>query len=253
MELRYTCCPRTWRRPRPRSRSTTKSGRWGLPVDYLVNNAGFGYRGFFHEQDWATNEAMIEVNILALARLTRLFVPDMIARHSGRVLNIGSMAGFLPGPLHAVYYASKAFVISFSEALANELAGTGVRVTVLCPGPTADRIHPNGPKCRMSGSLRRTASGPPGRRGRLRGHAQRQNRCRAGCAEQDHNSRPAAPISPPARHPHLAHSDGKTREEISRTILLQPSAGLEKPHFWSASPSHRGKNLREMQNTYLYG
>jgi short-subunit dehydrogenase len=110
---------------------------WSLPVDYLVNNAGFGYRGFFHEQDWATNEAMIEVNILALARLTRLFLPDMIARGSGRVLNIGSMAGFLAGPLHAVYYASKAFVISFSEALANELAGTGVHVTVLCPGPTA--------------------------------------------------------------------------------------------------------------------
>jgi uncharacterized protein len=110
---------------------------WGLPVDYLVNNAGFGCRGFFHEQDWATNEAMIEVNILALAALTRLFVPDMIARGSGRVLNIGSMAGFLPGPLHAVYYASKAFVISFSEAIANELAGTGVHVTVLCPGPTA--------------------------------------------------------------------------------------------------------------------
>lgn len=109
----------------------------GIAVDYLVNNAGFGYRGYFHEQDWAVNEAMIQVNILALAALTRLFVPDMIARGGGRVLNLGSMAGFLPGPLHAVYYASKAFVISFSEALANELRGTGVRVTVLCPGPTA--------------------------------------------------------------------------------------------------------------------
>jgi len=109
----------------------------GVPVDYLVNNAGFGYRGFFHEQDWATNEAMIRVNILALAALTRLFLPDMIARHSGRILNVASMAGFLAGPLHAVYYASKAFVISFSEAIANELAGTGVTVTALCPGPTA--------------------------------------------------------------------------------------------------------------------
>ncbi len=108
----------------------------GVPVDYLVNNAGFGYRGFFHNQDWATNEAMIKVNILALAALTRLFVPDMVTRHSGRILNLGSMAGFLPGPLNAVYYASKAFVISFSEAIANELAGTGVTVTVLCPGPT---------------------------------------------------------------------------------------------------------------------
>ncbi len=108
----------------------------GVAVDYLVNNAGFGLRGFFHQQDWAINEAMIKVNILALAALTRLFVPDMVARHSGRVLNLGSMAGFLPGPLNAVYYASKAFVLSFSEAIANELRHTGVTVTVLCPGPT---------------------------------------------------------------------------------------------------------------------
>lgn len=108
----------------------------GVTVDYLVNNAGFGYRGFFHKQDWATNEAMIKLNILALAALTRLFLPDMVARHSGRILNLGSMAGFMPGPLNAVYYASKAFVISFSEAIANELRHTGVTVTVLCPGPT---------------------------------------------------------------------------------------------------------------------
>ena len=108
----------------------------GVPVDYLVNNAGFGYRGFFHKQDWAVNEAMIKVNLLALAALTRLFVPDMVARHSGRILNVASMAGFLPGPLNSTYYATKAFVISFSEAIANELASTGVTVTVLCPGPT---------------------------------------------------------------------------------------------------------------------
>jgi uncharacterized protein len=120
----------------------------GLRVDYLMNNAGFGYRGFFHEQDWATNEAMIEVNIVALAALTRLFLPEMVARGSGRILNVASMAGFLPGPLHAVYYASKAFVISFSEAIANELAGTGVTVTALCPGPVdtefAQRAHMQG-------------------------------------------------------------------------------------------------------------
>lgn len=108
----------------------------GVSVDYLVNNAGFGYRGLFHEQDWATNEAMIKVNILAVTALTRLFVPDMIARGRGRVLNVSSMAGFLPGPLNAVYYASKAFVLSFSEAIANELRHTGVTVTALCPGPT---------------------------------------------------------------------------------------------------------------------
>jgi short-subunit dehydrogenase len=108
----------------------------GVAVDYLVNNAGFGCRGFFHKQDWEINEAMIKVNVLALAALTRLFVPDMVTRRSGRILNVGSMAGFLPGPLNAVYYASKAFVLSFSEAIANELRHTGVTVTVLCPGPT---------------------------------------------------------------------------------------------------------------------
>jgi len=107
----------------------------GLRIDYLMNNAGFGNYGLFHQQDWARNEAMIKVNVLALAALTRLFLPDMVARRSGRVLNVASMAGFLPGPLQAVYYATKAFVISFSEAIANELAGTGVTATVLCPGP----------------------------------------------------------------------------------------------------------------------
>lgn len=107
----------------------------GVPIDYLINNAGFGNGGFFHQQDWARNEAMIKVNVLALAALTRVFVPEMISRGSGRILNVASMAGFLPGPLQAVYYATKAFVVSFSEAIGNELAGTGVTVTALCPGP----------------------------------------------------------------------------------------------------------------------
>lgn len=107
----------------------------GVQVDYLINNAGFGNGGFFHEQDWAKNEAMIMVNVLALAALTRQFVPDMIARGGGRILNVASMAGFLPGPLQAIYYATKAFVVSFSEALDNELCRTGVTVTALCPGP----------------------------------------------------------------------------------------------------------------------
>jgi short-subunit dehydrogenase len=113
----------------------------GVAVDYLMNNAGFGNRGLFHEQDWSTNEAMIRVNIVALAALTRLFLPAMIARRAGRILNVASMAGFVPGPLHAIYYASKAFVISFSEAVANELRGTGVTVTVLCPGFTQTEFN----------------------------------------------------------------------------------------------------------------
>jgi short-subunit dehydrogenase len=108
----------------------------GVRVDYLINNAGLGNRGLFHEQDWAQNEALIKLNILALTALTRVFLPQMIDRGSGRILNIASMAGFVPGPLQAVYYASKAYVISLSEAIANELADKGVTVTVLCPGPT---------------------------------------------------------------------------------------------------------------------
>ena len=129
----------------------------GVLVDYLINNAGFGYWGLFHEQDWARNEAMIKVNILALAALTRLFLPPMIERHSGRILNLASMAGFVPGPLQAVYYASKAFVISFSEALADELAGTGVTVTVLCPGPTETEFTRR-PEMQGVALLRRMAS-----------------------------------------------------------------------------------------------
>jgi short-subunit dehydrogenase len=107
----------------------------GIRIDYLINNAGFGNGGFFHQQDWAKNEAMIKVNVSALAALTRWFVPEMVAYGTGRILNVASMAAFLPGPLQAVYYASKAFVVSFSEAVNNELAGTGVTVTALCPGP----------------------------------------------------------------------------------------------------------------------
>lgn len=108
----------------------------GIRVDYLINNAGFGNHGLFHEQDWAKNAAMIRVNVTALAALTRLFVSGMIERGHGRILNVASMAGFLAGPLQAVYYATKAFVVSLSEGIANELTGTGVTVTALCPGPT---------------------------------------------------------------------------------------------------------------------
>jgi short-subunit dehydrogenase len=108
----------------------------GANIDLLINNAGFGLRGDFADSDWEIQARMIQVNIAALAHLTRLFLPAMIARGSGRILNVGSTAGFVPGPCMSVYYASKAFVLSFSEALAEELRGTGVAVTDLCPGPT---------------------------------------------------------------------------------------------------------------------
>ena len=108
----------------------------GKPVDILINNAGFGVRGPYAETDWARDSGLMQVNMAALAHLTKLFLPEMIRLRTGRILNIASTAAFVPGPFMALYYASKAFVLSFSEALANEVQGAGVTVTVLCPGPT---------------------------------------------------------------------------------------------------------------------
>jgi short-subunit dehydrogenase len=107
-----------------------------LEPDVLVNNAGFGTYGPFLEQAVESQVEMIQVNITSLVELTRLLTPGMVARRSGRVLNVASTAAFQAGPLMAVYYASKAFVVSFSEAIGNELSGMGVTVTALCPGPT---------------------------------------------------------------------------------------------------------------------
>ena len=106
------------------------------PVDILINNAGFGVNGPFAETDWAKDYALLQVNVAALVHLSKLFLPEMIRRHTGRILNLASTAAFVPGPFMAMYYASKAFVLSFSEALSNEVQGTGVSVTALCPGPT---------------------------------------------------------------------------------------------------------------------
>ena len=108
----------------------------GKPIDILINNAGFGVRGPFVETDWAREAGMMQVNMVALAHLTKLLLPDMVRRRSGRILNVASTAAYVPGPFMAVYYASKAFVLSLSEALSNEVLGTGVTVTVVCPGPT---------------------------------------------------------------------------------------------------------------------
>ena len=112
--------------------------RDGVFVDILVNNAGFGSYGEFATMPEEEILGQIELNITALTQLTRLFLPPMIARHRGRVMNVASTAGFQPGPLLAVYYATKAYVISFSEAIANELqrSGSGVTVTCFCPGAT---------------------------------------------------------------------------------------------------------------------
>jgi len=111
--------------------------RLGVQVDFLVNNAGFGTSGAFADLDLARQLEMVQVNVAAVVALTREFLPAMVARRRGRILNVGSTAGFPPGPFMAVYYASKAFVNSFTEALSYELRGTGVSATVSCPGATA--------------------------------------------------------------------------------------------------------------------
>lgn len=108
----------------------------GITIDVLVNNAGFATYGLFVQTDLETERAMMQVNIVALTHLTKLFLPQMVEKKQGKILNIASTAAFQPGPLMAVYYASKAFVLSFSEALANEVKESGITVTALCPGAT---------------------------------------------------------------------------------------------------------------------
>lgn len=107
-----------------------------LYIEILINNAGFGTYGLFSETDWQSESDMIQVNIHALVHLTKKILPGMIEKNYGRIMNVASTAAFQPGPLMAVYYASKAFVLSFSEALSNELTNTKISVTTLCPGPT---------------------------------------------------------------------------------------------------------------------
>ncbi len=106
----------------------------GIQIDVLINNAGFGGHGKFHERDLARDEAMMQLNMATLTSLTHLYLQGMVKRDSGQILNVASTAGFMPGPLQAVYYATKAYVLSFSQAIAEELSDTRVTVTALCPG-----------------------------------------------------------------------------------------------------------------------
>ena len=154
-------------------------------VEILINNAGFGGRGLFHERPWPDDRRMIQVNVVALAALTRLFLDDMVARGAGRILNVSSTAGEMPGPMQAVYFASKAFVTSFTNALAEELDGVGVTATALLPGATrtgfaaasgmertplfrnavsADEVARAGYDAMMRGALSVVAGVPPSRR-----------------------------------------------------------------------------------------
>jgi short-subunit dehydrogenase len=114
-----------------------------IEIDVLINNAGFGAYGLFHETDFIQEKQMLQVNIMALTELTKLLLPSMVARKRGKIMNVASTAAFQPGPLMAVYYASKAYVLSLSQALSSELSGTDVTVTCLCPGPTQTGFQKN--------------------------------------------------------------------------------------------------------------
>ena len=115
--------------------------RAGIAIDVLVNNAGFGVMGPFATTSVEKELAMMELHMVSLTYLTKLFLQPMLARGAGKILNVASTAAFQPGPFMAVYYASKAYVLSFSEALASEVRGSGVTVSVLCPGPTRTEFH----------------------------------------------------------------------------------------------------------------
>jgi hypothetical protein len=131
--------------------------RAGIQIDVLVNNAGYGVHGAFSKTNLDDELEMMQLNMVALTHLTKLYLPQMIARGQGKVLQVASTAAFQPGPFMAVYYATKAYVLSFSEALHEELKGTGVTVTTLCPGATvtgfAERANMNSSKLFLKGAM----------------------------------------------------------------------------------------------------
>ncbi len=122
--------------PQGPGRLTQRLAEDGVQVDVLVNNAGYAGFGAFTETRWPDEAGMLQLNVVTLTELTKHLLPGMVARGRGGVLNVASTAAFQPGPLMAVYYATKAYVLSFSEALAEEVRDSGVSVTALCPGPT---------------------------------------------------------------------------------------------------------------------
>ena len=147
--------------------------RLSIEIDVLVNNAGFGTYGVFADADPGIELQMLQLNIVSLTQLTRLFLKEMLAKRDGKILNVASTAAFQPGPLMAVYYASKAYVLSLSEALANELRGSGVTVSTLCPGPTQTgfkrRAHMEDSRLFASGAMDAARVAAIGYRGLMRG------------------------------------------------------------------------------------
>jgi short-subunit dehydrogenase len=123
-------------RPGAAAEVAAETARRGFEIDLLVNNAGIGHTGRFHEEPADRIDVMLQLNVRALVELTRAFLPGMVTRGRGRIVNVASNAAFQPVPFLTVYAATKAFVLSFTEGLATELTGTGVTVQALCPGPT---------------------------------------------------------------------------------------------------------------------
>jgi len=107
-----------------------------IQIDFLINNAGLGDHGKFYETDWSKDLNMLNLNIITLTQFCKLFIPEMLAQGNGKIMNVASTAAFQPGPIMAIYYATKAYVLHFSEAINNELKDRNVTVTALCPGPT---------------------------------------------------------------------------------------------------------------------
>lgn len=134
--VRVTVIPKDLTQPGAGSEVYQAVKAAGVEVDYLINNAGFGGRGKFHERAWEDDLAMINLNIIALSELCRCFLPDFVEKNSGKILNVSSTASLMPGPLQAVYYATKAYVTFLSNAIAEELHDTKITVTALLPGAT---------------------------------------------------------------------------------------------------------------------
>lgn len=121
----------------------SKVEKTGAKIDFLVNNAGFGEMGFFTDTEWKKERMMIDVNVTALTFLMKHYAQEMAKRGGGRICNVASTAAFQPGPKMAVYFATKSYVLSLSEAVAAELEGTGVTITALCPGATSSNFFDN--------------------------------------------------------------------------------------------------------------
>ncbi len=112
-----------------------------IQIDYLINNAGIGDFGKFHENEWIKQKAIIDLNVTASTHLCHLYLQEMVKRKDGKILNVASVAAFQPGPLMSMYFASKAFLLHFSEAIDNEVRDLGITVSTLCPGPTQSDFY----------------------------------------------------------------------------------------------------------------